>query len=92
VEIREGAWKIPPIFAFLKKTGEVPPRTEMYRVLQHGVGCGGGRARRRRPHVLKDPPKAGEKAGPSARSSRVTAKSTFWKPEKSAFVPGPKPI
>jgi len=37
VEIREGAWKIPPIFDFLRKTGDVP-RDEMYRVFNMGVG------------------------------------------------------
>ncbi|HLY73056.1 MAG TPA: AIR synthase-related protein, partial [Planctomycetota bacterium] len=37
VEIREGTWKVPPIFDFLKKTGDVP-RDEMYRVFNMGVG------------------------------------------------------
>jgi phosphoribosylformylglycinamidine cyclo-ligase len=37
VEIREGAWAVPPIFDFLRKTGDVP-REEMYRVFNMGVG------------------------------------------------------
>jgi len=37
VEIREGTWKLPPIFDFLRKTGDVP-RDEMYRVFNMGVG------------------------------------------------------
>jgi len=37
VELREGAWKIPPIFPYLQKLGDVP-RMEMYRVFNMGVG------------------------------------------------------
>lgn len=37
VEIREGTWRVPPIFDFLKKAGDVP-RDEMYRVFNMGVG------------------------------------------------------
>ncbi|MBI2899189.1 MAG: phosphoribosylformylglycinamidine cyclo-ligase [Planctomycetes bacterium] len=37
VEIREGAWSLPPIFGHLERLGEVP-RDEMYRVFNMGVG------------------------------------------------------
>jgi phosphoribosylformylglycinamidine cyclo-ligase len=37
VELREGEWKLPPIFDFLRKTGDVP-RDEMYRVFNMGIG------------------------------------------------------
>jgi len=37
VEIREGSWALPPIFEFLRRTGDVPG-DEMYRVFNMGVG------------------------------------------------------
>jgi phosphoribosylformylglycinamidine cyclo-ligase len=37
VEIREGSWPAPPVFAWLGKLGEVP-REEMYRVFNMGIG------------------------------------------------------
>ncbi|MBI4565191.1 MAG: phosphoribosylformylglycinamidine cyclo-ligase [Planctomycetes bacterium] len=37
VELREGAWPVPPIFPYLARLGEVP-RDEMFRVFNMGVG------------------------------------------------------
>jgi phosphoribosylformylglycinamidine cyclo-ligase len=37
VEIREGTWKVPSIFPYLRKLGDVP-RDEMFRVFNMGVG------------------------------------------------------
>jgi phosphoribosylformylglycinamidine cyclo-ligase len=37
VELREGAWRIPPVFPWLQRLGEVT-RDEMYRVFNMGVG------------------------------------------------------
>ncbi len=36
-EIREGSWRIPPIFPYLQRLGEVEPK-EMYRAFNMGVG------------------------------------------------------
>jgi phosphoribosylformylglycinamidine cyclo-ligase len=35
--IYEGTWDVPPIFAFLRKTANIPP-DEMYRVFNNGIG------------------------------------------------------
>ncbi len=37
VEIREGSWRVPPVFGWLQRLGDVPPK-EMYRVFNMGVG------------------------------------------------------
>jgi len=37
VELREGAWRIPPIFLHMQRLGDVP-REEMFRVFNMGVG------------------------------------------------------
>jgi phosphoribosylformylglycinamidine cyclo-ligase len=60
VEIREGTWKVPPIFAFLRKTGEVP-RDEMFRVFNMGVGMVLVTAPRETAALMKTLAKAGEK-------------------------------
>jgi phosphoribosylformylglycinamidine cyclo-ligase len=60
VEIREGSWKVPPIFDFLRKTGDVP-REEMYRVFNMGVGMVLIVAPATADAVLKTLRKAGEK-------------------------------
>jgi len=60
VEIREGTWTLPPIFTFLRETGEVP-RDEMYRVFNMGVGMVLVTAPRETAAVLKTLSKAGEK-------------------------------
>ena len=60
VEIREGTWKVPPIFTFLRKTGDVP-RDEMYRVFNMGVGMVLVTAPRETAAVMKTLAKAGEK-------------------------------
>jgi phosphoribosylformylglycinamidine cyclo-ligase len=60
VEIREGTWKLPPLFPFLQKTGDVP-RDEMYRVFNMGVGMVIVTAPRHTASVLKTLAKAGEK-------------------------------
>jgi phosphoribosylformylglycinamidine cyclo-ligase len=61
VEIREGTWKVPAIFPFLRKTGDVP-RDEMFRVFNMGVGMVLVTAPRDSAAVLKTLAKAGEKA------------------------------
>ncbi len=61
VEIREGTWKVPPIFPFLQKRGDVP-RAEMYRVFNMGVGMVLVVATRQTAAVLKTLARAGEKA------------------------------
>ena len=61
VEIREGAWKVPVIFVFLRKLGDVP-RDEMYRVFNMGVGMVAVTSPRATAGVLKTLGKAGEKA------------------------------
>ncbi len=60
VEIREGTWKVPPIFEFLKKSGDVP-REEMFRVFNMGVGMVLVSAPKDTAGVLKTLAKAGEK-------------------------------
>ncbi|HLY08299.1 MAG TPA: phosphoribosylformylglycinamidine cyclo-ligase [Planctomycetota bacterium] len=60
VEIQEGAWKVPPIFGFLKTTGDVP-RDEMYRVFNMGVGMVLIVAPAQAGAVLKTLRRAGEK-------------------------------
>jgi phosphoribosylformylglycinamidine cyclo-ligase len=60
VEIREGTWKVPPIFTFLRETGDVP-RGEMYRVFNMGVGMVLVSAPRDTAAVMKALAKAGEK-------------------------------
>ena len=60
VEIREGTWKVPPIFTFLQKTGDVP-RDEMFRVFNMGVGMVLVTAPRETAAVMKTLSKAGEK-------------------------------
>jgi len=60
VEIREGAWKVPPIFSFLQKTGDVP-RDEMFRVFNMGVGMVLVSAPKETAGILKTLAKAGEK-------------------------------
>jgi len=37
VEIREGSWPVPPVFAWLQKLGDIP-RDEMFRVFNMGIG------------------------------------------------------
>jgi phosphoribosylformylglycinamidine cyclo-ligase len=60
VEIREGTWKIPPIFTFLRKTGDVP-RDEMYRVFNMGVGMVLVSAPRQTAALMRTLAKVGEK-------------------------------
>jgi phosphoribosylformylglycinamidine cyclo-ligase len=60
VEIREGTWTVPPIFSFLRKTGDVP-RDEMFRVFNMGVGMVLVTAPRDTAAVLRTLSKAGEK-------------------------------
>jgi phosphoribosylformylglycinamidine cyclo-ligase len=60
VEIREGSWKVPAIFEFLKKTGDVPG-DEMYRVFNMGVGMVLVVAPAQAAAVMKTLRKAGEK-------------------------------
>ncbi len=60
VEIREGSWSIPPIFAFLQKRGDVP-REEMYRVFNMGVGMVVVSAPKETASVLRTLARAGEK-------------------------------
>jgi phosphoribosylformylglycinamidine cyclo-ligase len=60
VEIHEGAWKVPPIFEFLRKTGDVSPE-EMYRVFNMGVGLVIVVAPAAADALLKTLRKAGEK-------------------------------
>ncbi|HVR86855.1 MAG TPA: phosphoribosylformylglycinamidine cyclo-ligase, partial [Planctomycetota bacterium] len=60
VEIRERTWKVPPIFEFLRRTGDVP-RDEMYRVFNMGVGMVLVVAPAAERAVLKTLQKAGEK-------------------------------
>ncbi len=61
VELREGAWKIPPIFPFLQKLGDVP-RPEMYRVFNMGVGMVIVTAPRHTDAILRTLRRAGETA------------------------------
>jgi phosphoribosylformylglycinamidine cyclo-ligase len=61
VEIREGTWKVPPIFEFLRKAGDVPS-DEMYRVFNMGVGMILVVAPATAAAVLKTLQRAGEKA------------------------------
>jgi phosphoribosylformylglycinamidine cyclo-ligase len=60
VEIREGTWKVPPIFSFLRQTGDVP-REEMFHVFNMGVGMVLVTAPRETASVMKALAKAGEK-------------------------------
>jgi phosphoribosylformylglycinamidine cyclo-ligase len=60
VEIREGTWKVPPIFTFLRQTGDVP-RDEMFRVFNMGVGMVLVTAPRDTAAVMKALSKVGEK-------------------------------
>jgi phosphoribosylformylglycinamidine cyclo-ligase len=60
VEIREGTWKLPPLFPFLQKAGDVP-RDEMYRVFNMGVGMVIVTAPRHTAPVLRTLVKAGER-------------------------------
>ena len=57
---REGTWKLPPIFDFLRKTGDVP-RDEMYRVFNMGIGMVIVVARAQVLPVLKTLSRLGEK-------------------------------
>ena len=61
VEVREGAWPVPPVFSCLQKLGDVP-RAEMYRVFNMGVGMVVVTAPRATAAVLKTLRKAGESA------------------------------
>lgn len=61
VEIREGTWKVPPIFSFLEKLGDVP-RDEMYRVFNMGVGMVLVTAPRHTASVLRRLRQSGERA------------------------------
>ncbi len=60
VEIREGTWKVPPIFTFLRETGDVP-RDEMFRVFNMGVGMVLVSAPKGTAGLMKALAKAGEK-------------------------------
>ncbi|HEV3027442.1 MAG TPA: phosphoribosylformylglycinamidine cyclo-ligase, partial [Planctomycetota bacterium] len=60
VEIHERTWKVPPVFEFLRKAGEVP-RDEMYRVFNMGVGMVLVVAPAAEGAVLRTLQKAGEK-------------------------------
>lgn len=60
VEIREGSWKVPPIFHFLQKAGDVP-REEMYRVFNMGVGMVLVTSPRETAATMRTLAKAGEK-------------------------------
>jgi phosphoribosylformylglycinamidine cyclo-ligase len=61
VEVREGTWKVPPIFPYLQKLGDVPPE-EMYRVFNMGVGMVIVTAPRHTPAVIRILRQAGERA------------------------------
>ncbi len=61
VEVREGSWKVPPVFPFLQKLGEVS-RDEMYRVFNMGVGMAMITAPLYTRQILRALGRAGEKA------------------------------
>jgi phosphoribosylformylglycinamidine cyclo-ligase len=61
VEIREGTWKVPPIFPFLQKLGDVP-REEMFRVFNMGIGTVMVTAPLYTRQILRTLGRAGEKA------------------------------
>jgi phosphoribosylformylglycinamidine cyclo-ligase len=61
VEIREGAWTVPPVFRLLQKLGDIP-RDEMYRVFNMGVGMVAVVPPKATSAVLKTLRKAGETA------------------------------